>query len=70
MRADRRGPNRLPTVSKPLEGKEVNADLTPEDFTIETGAKSLAKKKDLFKDLMNEKIALENTNRLKLTVFE
>lgn len=57
-------PYHLPTVSTPLDWKEVKAGLKPEAFTIKTIEKRLSKKGDLWKDLLNEKIATANTRRL------
>ncbi len=54
-----------PTVSTPLEWKEVNSKLNPHDFTIKTIAKRLEKKGDLFKDILNEKTKVSNTKILK-----
>ena len=58
-------PAKLPTVSTPLEWKEINSKLNPHDFTIKTIIKRLAKKGDLFKDILNEKIKASNTKILK-----
>ena len=58
-------PFKVPTVSTPLEWKEVNSKLNPHDFTIKTILKRLEKKGDLFKDNLNEKIRTSNTRILK-----
>jgi len=50
----------LPTVSTPLEWKEVKASITPEAFTIKTILKRIEKKRDLWQDLFNKK--LQNIN--------
>jgi len=57
-------PAKLPTVSTPLEWKEVNSKLDLNDFTIKTIIKRLAKKGDLFKDILNEKTRVSNTKIL------
>jgi bifunctional non-homologous end joining protein LigD len=53
--------NKLPTVSTPLEWKEINSKLHPRKFTIETILKRLEKKGDLWKDLLSDKIRIGNT---------
>ncbi|KAA9037146.1 DNA ligase D [Ginsengibacter hankyongi] len=58
-------PAKLPTVSTPLEWKEVTSKLNPHDFTIKTIGKRLDKKGDLFKDILNEKTKLANSKILK-----
>lgn len=55
----------FPTVSTPLDWKEVNTKLNPSEFTIKTIAKRLEKKGDLFKNILNEKIRIANSKILK-----
>lgn len=57
-------PNTTPTVSTPLEWKEIKAGLKPERFTIETIFARLEKKGDLFKGVMDTKIAKANARAL------
>jgi bifunctional non-homologous end joining protein LigD len=57
-------PFKLPTVSTPLEWKEVKSNLHPYDFTIETIFKRLQKKGDLWKDIVDSKTAEANRRRL------
>lgn len=58
-------PYKHPLVSTPLEWKEVNASLNPEDFTIHTIGDRLAKKGDLFAPALGRKYARTNDKRLK-----
>ena len=55
----------LPTVSTPLEWKEINTKLNPADFNIESIGKRLEKKGDLFEDILNSKIQRTNSKILK-----
>ncbi len=55
----------LPTVSTPLEWKEVNKKLDPKKFDINTISERLKRKGDLFARVMNEKIRKKNTVILK-----
>lgn len=55
-------PHHIPTVSTPLEWKELNAKLDPSAFTISTILKRIEKKGDLFAGVLGEKIALKNSN--------
>jgi bifunctional non-homologous end joining protein LigD len=57
-------PNKTPTVSTPLNWREVKAGLDPEQFTIETIQKRVRSKDDLFKGVLDEKIALTNAKAL------
>lgn len=57
-------PYHLPTVSTPLEWKEVNDQLDPSDFTIHTILERLAKKGDLMKGLFDKKVIASNTTHL------
>ncbi len=58
-------PAKLPTVSTPLQWKEVNSKLNPQDFTLKTIFKRLEEKGDLFKDIFDKKTAASNTKVLK-----
>lgn len=55
----------LPTVSTPLDWKEVTSKLSPSEFTIKTIPKRLEKKGHLFKDILDKKIRISNSNILK-----
>jgi len=57
-------PYKHPTVSTPLEWKEVKDTLDPSKFTMVTVPERLEKKDDLFKDLLNEKTRLANSKAL------
>jgi bifunctional non-homologous end joining protein LigD len=50
-----------PTVSCPLEWKEVNNKLNPLDFTIITMPSRLKKKGDLWKGLFEPKVSAKNS---------
>jgi bifunctional non-homologous end joining protein LigD len=54
----------IPTVSTPLEWKEIKPGLDPTNFTMGTIQKRLQKKGDLFVDVLDEKIAYTNTKQL------
>jgi bifunctional non-homologous end joining protein LigD len=58
-------PYKVPTVSTPLEWKEIQQSLNPESFTIKTILKRLEKKGDLFKGVHDSKIKKQNTPMLK-----
>lgn len=58
-------PFHLPTVSTPLDWKEVNDKLDSRDFTIQTIEKRLQKKKDLWFDIYSSDISSKNSNILK-----
>lgn len=57
-------PYKHPTVSTPLEWKEVKDKLDPGRFTMDTVPERLEKKGDLFKELLNEKTRLANSKAL------
>ena len=58
-------PFKLPTVSTPVEWKEVKSTLDPHDFKIKTIDKRLQKKGDLFKKVFDERIKQKNSMILK-----
>jgi bifunctional non-homologous end joining protein LigD len=57
-------PAPVPTVSTPLEWKEVNEKLDPVKFTIHAIPDRLKKKGDLFEGVMDEKIRKKNARFL------
>ena len=57
-------PYHIPTVSTPLEWKEVNAKLDPSAFTIFTILKRIENKGDLFAPVHEEKTALKNSKKI------
>ena len=57
-------PYHIPSVSTPLEWKEVNDKLDPASFTITTIEKRIQKKGDLFAGVHDEHIAIANSKRL------
>ena len=56
----------IPTVSTPLEWKEVKPGLDPTKFTIQTIGARLKKKGDLWADLLDKKTAVKNSKQLKV----
>ena len=58
-------PSHHPTVSTPLEWREIKPGLDPLQFNIDTIAKRLEKKGDLFEGVMESKIAIANTRQFK-----
>lgn len=54
-------PNKIPTVSTPLEWKEINNSLDPAAFNIDTILLRLSRKKDLFLGTLDLKIAAKNS---------
>lgn len=58
-------PYHAPTVSTPLEWNEINHKLNPSVFTINTILKRLDKKGDLFENVLDNTIAIANTEVLK-----
>ncbi|HEY0653498.1 MAG TPA: DNA ligase D [Chryseosolibacter sp.] len=57
-------PFKHPTVSTPLDWKEVNASLSPDNFTIKGVAQRLEKKGDLFLPTLDRAIAKRNDKPL------
>jgi len=57
-------PYKNPTVSTPLDWREVKPGLDPAKFTIDTIPDRLKKKGDLFLEALNKKWAEANTKRL------
>ena len=58
-------PYHLPTVSTPVDWKEINPRLDPRDFTIQNIRQRIKKKGDLFLDVLNQKVAEQNSKSLK-----
>jgi bifunctional non-homologous end joining protein LigD len=58
-------PYHIPTVSTPLDWKEIKTGLKPSDFTIETIHKRIDKKGDIFFDALNKKWGIQNIKHLK-----
>ena len=58
-------PYHLPTVSTPLDWKEVKQGMDPSTFTIHTIEKRLHKKGDLFKEVLDKRWAEQNIIRLR-----
>ena len=58
-------PNTIPTVSAPLEWREVNSKLHPSQFTIRSILQRIERKGDLFRGLMDKKIITANTKILR-----
>jgi bifunctional non-homologous end joining protein LigD len=61
-------PFKHPNVSTPLDWKEINSNLAPEAFTINTIDKRLRKKGDLFSGVLDRTIAIKNDKALKRLV--
>jgi bifunctional non-homologous end joining protein LigD len=57
-------PYKHPTVSTPLDWKEIKYKLDPGKFTMDTLPERLEKKGDLFKELLSEKIRTANRKAL------
>lgn len=53
-------PNDHPTVSTPLVWSEVNEKLNPKEFTMESITERLKSKGDIFKPVIDEKVARHN----------
>lgn len=58
-------PAATPTVSTPLEWKEINEELDPKKYDIHTILGRIEKKGDLFKGVMDEKARKANSNILR-----
>lgn len=58
-------PYKHPSVSAPLEWKEVKDKLDPGKFTMDTIPERLEKKGDLFENLLNQKWRADNSKILK-----
>jgi bifunctional non-homologous end joining protein LigD len=58
-------PYKLPTISTPLDWKEVKPGLDSHAFTIDNIQKRMEKKGDLFVGVLDEKIAFSNSHNLK-----
>jgi bifunctional non-homologous end joining protein LigD len=57
-------PYHIPTVSTPIEWKEITNKLNSADFTIKTIQKRLRKKGDLWMDILNQKVITQNSKIL------
>jgi bifunctional non-homologous end joining protein LigD len=58
-------PNKVPTVSTPIDWKEIKDSLYPSDFTIKNILERVKKKGDLFKGLFDKKAITGNNKILK-----
>ncbi len=58
-------PAHTPTVSAPLDWKEVKTGLDPGKFTIKNMKARITKKGDLFKEILNPRIQKKNTSIIK-----
>lgn len=58
-------PFHIPTVSTPLDWKEINSKFDPSEFTIHTIVKRLERKGDLFLKTLDKKTAAKNNSVLK-----
>jgi bifunctional non-homologous end joining protein LigD len=58
-------PFHIPSVSTPLDWKEIKTGLDSTEFTIKTIQKRIDKKGDLLKDVFNEAIRTDNYKSLK-----
>lgn len=59
-----------PTVSAPLEWREVKRSLEPTDFTLQTMQKRVEKKGDLFAGVLDRRLAKANEKGLKRLLSE
>lgn len=57
-------PAKLPTVSTPLRGNEINDQLNPSNFSIHNILQRIQKKGDLFSKVLDSKIANSNSRLL------
>jgi bifunctional non-homologous end joining protein LigD len=57
-------PYHVPTVSAPLEWKEIDRHLDPAKFTMDNILGRIKKKGDLFKGVLNPENAVSNTRKL------
>lgn len=58
-------PYKLPTISTPLDWKEVNSKLNPSNFTIDVVLSRLKKKADLWQKIADPGISKHNSKILK-----
>ena len=58
-------PFHIPTVSTPLEWKEINTKLKPSSFTMRTTLKRIKSKGDLFEGVFDARTAIANSKILK-----
>jgi bifunctional non-homologous end joining protein LigD len=58
-------PFHIPTVSAPLEWREIKDGLDPEQFDMQTIGTRIEKKGDLFKGALDKKVAVANTRSLR-----
>jgi DNA primase len=63
-------PYKHPTVSTPLEWKEVKDKLDPGKFTMDTVMERMEKKGDLFMDLLDCKLRASNSKQLKTLLLQ
>lgn len=57
-------PYHIPTVSTPMDRKEVNGKFDPVSFTISIILKRIEKKEDLFAAVHDDIIAIRNSKKL------
>jgi bifunctional non-homologous end joining protein LigD len=61
-------PHKIPSVSTPLEWKEIRKGLDPSAFTIDSIGKRVRSKGDLFESSLDSKVAKKNLSALKKLV--